>query len=44
MVVLIALLTQWNRHDTRVARRADRSGDDELAAYNAMLAKLAERR
>ncbi|MCA1189002.1 MULTISPECIES: cytochrome c oxidase assembly protein [unclassified Saccharopolyspora] len=44
VVVLIALLTQWYRHDARVARRADRSGDEELAAYNAMLAKLAERR
>ncbi|MGW0892361.1 cytochrome c oxidase assembly protein [Saccharopolyspora sp. NPDC002578] len=44
VVVLIALLTQWYRHDMRAARRADRSGDEELAAYNAMLAKLADRR
>ncbi|MFR9730964.1 cytochrome c oxidase assembly protein [Saccharopolyspora sp. MS10] len=44
VVVLLALLTQWYRHDARSARRADRSGDEELAAYNAMLAQLAQRR
>ena len=44
VVVLIALLTQWYRHDMREARRADRSGDEELAAYNEMLAQLAQRR
>ncbi|PRW61880.1 cytochrome c oxidase assembly protein, partial [Actinopolyspora mortivallis] len=43
VLVLGALLTQWYRHDTRLARRVDRS-DDELAAYNAMLAELARKR
>ncbi|WP_246258346.1 cytochrome c oxidase assembly protein [Amycolatopsis anabasis] len=45
VIVLIALLVQWARHDERAARRADRRADqghdDELAAYNAMLAQLA---
>ncbi|TCO47414.1 putative copper resistance protein D [Actinocrispum wychmicini] len=46
LVVVIALLVQWSRADERAARRHDRSpgSDDELAAYNAMLAKLAESR
>lgn len=44
IVVLLALMTQWYRHDMREARRADRSGDEELAAYNEMLAQLAQRR
>lgn len=44
VLVLLALLTQWSRHDQREGKRADRSGDDELAAYNEMLAKLAENR
>lgn len=44
VLVLGALLTQWYRYDTRQAQRLDRAGDDDLAAYNAMLAKLAETR
>jgi putative copper resistance protein D len=45
VVVMIALLIQWSRSDRRTAKRldraADRDDDAELAAYNAMLAKLA---
>jgi putative copper resistance protein D len=48
LVVLVALLVQWSRADRRDAtrrdRHADRDGDAELAAWNAMLADLAERR
>ncbi len=48
LAVVIALLVQWSRHDDREGarydRRADRDGDGELAAYNAMLADLARRR
>jgi putative copper resistance protein D len=47
-VVLIALLVQWSRSDAREARRFDRKADAdndaELAAYNALLAQLAEGR
>nr|WP_083467369.1 cytochrome c oxidase assembly protein [Kibdelosporangium sp. MJ126-NF4] len=45
LVVVIALLVQWSRSDERDARRHDRNpeSDDELAAYNAMLSKLAKR-
>ena len=47
VIVLIALLAQWSRGDEREARRSDRRADldqgADLAAYNAMLAKLAER-
>jgi putative copper resistance protein D len=47
LVVVVALLAQWARADERVARRVDRraeaSGDAELAAYNEMLRRLAER-
>ena len=47
IIVLIALLAQWARSDEREARRSDRAGnrgaDEELAAYNRMLAQLAER-
>jgi putative copper resistance protein D len=49
LVVLIALMAQWARSDDREARRTDRrldaavDGDDELTAYNAMLARLSER-
>ncbi|HEV7909284.1 MAG TPA: cytochrome c oxidase assembly protein, partial [Pseudonocardiaceae bacterium] len=47
LVVMIALLAQWARSDNRDARRSDRradaDGDADLAAYNAMLQKLAER-
>jgi cytochrome c oxidase assembly factor CtaG/putative copper export protein len=48
LLVLLALLTQWARADERQARRADRradaDGDAELAAYNAMLREIAERK
>ncbi|MFD7657887.1 cytochrome c oxidase assembly protein [Actinosynnema sp. NPDC059797] len=44
LVVMVALLVQWARSDSRDARRADRradaDGDAELAAYNAMLRKM----
>jgi len=47
IIVMIALLSQWARSDEREARRSDRAGsrevDDELDAYNRMLAGLAER-
>jgi putative copper resistance protein D len=47
VVVLIALLSQWSRRDEREARRSDRKAelddDSDLGAYNAMLARLAER-
>lgn len=47
IIVLIALLAQWARSDEREARRSDRAGDraadEELDAYNRMLAQLAER-
>ncbi|OBF12365.1 cytochrome c oxidase assembly protein [Mycobacterium sp. ACS4331] len=47
VVVMIALLIQWTRSDRRTAKRldraADRDDDADLAAYNAMLAKLAQR-
>jgi len=46
LLVLIALLVQWARADDREAKRKDRreavSGDQELAAYNAMLKQLAD--
>ncbi|MEJ2888064.1 cytochrome c oxidase assembly protein [Actinomycetospora aeridis] len=48
VVVLLVLLVQWSRADSRDAtrrdRHADRDGDAELAAWNAMLADLARRR
>ncbi|WP_367131497.1 cytochrome c oxidase assembly protein [Saccharothrix sp. HUAS TT1] len=44
IVVMVALLVQWARSDSRDARRADRradaDGDADLAAYNAMLRKM----
>ncbi|MDT5301847.1 MAG: hypothetical protein QOG79_5089 [Mycobacterium sp.] len=47
VLVLIALLIQWRRSDQRDAKRldraADRDDDADLAAYNAMLAKMARR-
>jgi cytochrome c oxidase assembly factor CtaG/putative copper export protein len=47
VIVMIALLVQWARSDERTARRldraAERNGDAELTAYNAMLAELARR-
>ncbi|MET0455650.1 MAG: cytochrome c oxidase assembly protein [Mycobacterium sp.] len=46
VLVLLALLIQWRRSDqrtaTRLDRAADRDEDADLAAYNAMLAKLAD--
>ncbi|WP_409465351.1 cytochrome c oxidase assembly protein [Amycolatopsis sp. GA6-003] len=48
IVVVVALLAQWGRHDDREAarldRRFDQGEDDDFAAYNAMLADLAARR
>ncbi len=45
LLVVIALLIQWSRHDERSARRddrrADHDGDADLGAYNAMLRRLA---
>lgn len=52
LLFLAVLITQWMRADSREAARVDRAmdrasarggGEDELAAYNAMLARLAER-
>ena len=45
LVVVIALLVQWSRQDERSGRRDDRRADADggadLAAYNAMLRRLA---
>jgi putative copper resistance protein D len=45
LLVVIALVVQWSRTDERQARRddrrADRDGDVDLNAYNAMLRQLA---
>ena len=47
VVVMLALLIQWQRSDrrtsTRLDRAAERDHDADLAAYNAMLAELAQR-
>lgn len=47
VVVLLALLTQWQRSDRRTAVRLDRAAerdhDADMTAYNAMLAELARR-
>jgi putative copper resistance protein D len=47
IIVMIALLSQWASSDEREGRRSDRIGDrkvdDELDAYNRMLAGLADR-
>lgn len=47
VLVMIALLVQWRRSDQRTAKRldraADRDEDADLAAYNNMLARLAQR-
>ena len=47
VVVLLALLIQWQRSDRRDAvrmdRAAERDDDAELTAYNAMLAELSRR-
>ncbi|MCM6772492.1 cytochrome c oxidase assembly protein [Nocardia sp. CDC159] len=49
LLVVGALLSQWARQDRRVAARTDRHqdaypDDDELTAYNAMLAELGRSR
>lgn len=48
VAIAVLLALSWARADERLARRsdraADRDGDAELEAYNAMLAGLAERR
>ncbi|HEY6794841.1 MAG TPA: cytochrome c oxidase assembly protein, partial [Kineosporiaceae bacterium] len=45
ILVAVILAIEWSREDDREARRldraADRDGDAQLAAYNAMLARLA---
>ncbi len=45
LLVVMVMLVQWVRHDERAARRDDRradaDGDADLAAYNAMLGRLA---
>lgn len=45
LIVILALLIQWSRHDERSARRDDRRADADggadLEAYNAMLRRLA---
>ncbi|WP_040167629.1 cytochrome c oxidase assembly protein [Microbacterium gorillae] len=47
LIVAITLAIQWSRSDERAQRsrdrHADRTGDTELAEYNAKLAALAER-
>jgi len=47
LIVLIALLSQWAKADDRENKRVDRHkdavGDDELDAYNNMLASMAAR-
>ena len=47
VVVMMALLIQWQRSDrrtaTRLDRAADRDHDADMTAYNAMLAELARR-
>lgn len=49
IIVVVVLVAQWARSDRREANRQDRHADrdyadDELAAYNAMLAELARTR
>ncbi|MGZ8176888.1 cytochrome c oxidase assembly protein [Williamsia sp. SKLECPSW1] len=48
IVVIIALVAQWAQSDRRAGARADRHADtyrdDELEAYNAMLAELSRSR
>lgn len=47
LAVAVVLAVSWTRADERTARRrdraADRDGDAELAEYNAMLARMADR-
>jgi cytochrome c oxidase assembly factor CtaG len=48
IIVVVALVAQWARQDRRAGARADRHSDDgyddDLDAYNAMLAELARHR
>ena len=48
IIVVVALVTQWARQDRRAGARQDRHSDDgyddELDAYNAMLAQLSRQR
>jgi cytochrome c oxidase assembly factor CtaG len=49
LIVVIALIAQWARQDRRDSERADRQSDtyhndDDLDAYNAMLAELSRSR
>ena len=49
IIVVVVLVAQWAQSDRREASRTDRRadsdyGDDELAAYNAMLAELSRTR
>jgi cytochrome c oxidase assembly factor CtaG len=47
VIVIVALVSQWARQDSRAATRVDRhldqGTDDSFEAYNAMLAKLESR-
>jgi putative copper resistance protein D len=47
VILAVIVAIQWNRADTREAKRqdraADRDGDAELAAYNAMLEERGRR-
>jgi len=47
VILAIVVAVQWSRSDDREAKRrdraADRDGEAELAAYNAMLSKRARR-
>ncbi|MBS1674029.1 MAG: bifunctional copper resistance protein CopD/cytochrome c oxidase assembly protein [Actinobacteria bacterium] len=47
LILAITVAIQWSRNDAKVEKRqdrqADRSGDAELAEYNARLAELAEK-
>ncbi|MDJ0377375.1 cytochrome c oxidase assembly protein [Cryobacterium sp. PH31-L1] len=47
IALAIVVAIQWSRNDTKVARRldrtADRTEDSELIAYNAKLARIAQR-
>ncbi|UWF77459.1 MULTISPECIES: cytochrome c oxidase assembly protein [Microbacterium] len=47
LILAITVAIQWSRSDARLQRRrdrhADRTGDAELAEYNARLAEIAER-
>lgn len=47
LALAIGIALAWTKDDERTAKRldraADRSGDADLAAYNAMLTRMAER-